>query len=165
MKTVGTIILGITCLSIISFTSFQQSKFHKPAQVVAEKTSMQQDYREVNKKMVVEFYQQFFGDKDLTAADRYLGDTYIQHNPGAANGREALKDLIGPLFKNAPKTKVDIRRVAADGDLVWLHIKGNYGGKEVAIVDIFRIENGKIVEHWDVIQQVPQHAANDNTMF
>lgn len=170
MKTTHFIFLGIIGILLVNCKTNENNR----AAILAKTDSLeklansytdQHDKNELNKRMVVAFYQKFFGDKDISAADLYLGDTYIQHNPGAANGREALKNLVGPLFKNAPKTKVDIRRVAADGDLVWLHIKGNFGGKEVSIVDIFRVENEKIVEHWDVIQAVPTKSANENTMF
>lgn len=120
-----------------------------------------------NKKMVLTFYQRFFGDKDITAADEYIAPSYIQHNPFAATGRDALKKFFTPFFANPaiPKTKIDVRHVAADGDLVWLHIRSKTTGSERAVVDIFRIENGKIAEHWDVVQPVPATSANDNTMF
>lgn len=122
---------------------------------------------DANKKLVVDFYQQFFGDKDVSAADRYLLPSYIQHNPNAATGRDAVKAFFTPFFANPaiPKTKVDIKRVAADGDLVWLHLRSKTTGTDRAIVDIFRVENGKIAEHWDVVQQVPEKSANENTMF
>ncbi|HEX3010265.1 MAG TPA: ester cyclase, partial [Bacteroidales bacterium] len=120
---------------------------------------------EANKKMVAEFYQQLFGDKDISAIDRYIGNTYIQHNPMLPDGKEVLKAAVKDWFKGAPKEKIDIRRIAADGDLVFLHIRGKAGDKARAIVDIFRIENGKIVEHWDVIQEIPEKSANDHPMF
>jgi predicted SnoaL-like aldol condensation-catalyzing enzyme len=122
---------------------------------------------DANKKLVLDFYQQFFGDKDISAADRYLLPSYIQHNPYAATGREAVKRFFKPYFSNPaiPKTKVDVKRVAADGDLVWLHIRSKTTGSERAVVDIFRIQNGKIAEHWDVVQPVPTKSANKNTMF
>lgn len=119
-----------------------------------------------NKALVLEFYQRLFGDKDLGAIDQYLSEGYIQHNPHVPTGRAALKQAFGGLFANAPKTKVDVRRAAAEGDLVWLHVRTVMpDGRPTAIVDIFRVEGRRIVEHWDVVQPVPEKAANDNGMF
>ena len=119
-----------------------------------------------NKKTVTEFYQKLFGDKDLSVIDTYIVEDYIQHNPYAADGRQALKDFAQKLLSNAPKTKVDFQHVAADGDLVFLHVRAkNFNGKDMAIVEIFRLKNGKIVEHWDVMQDVPASAANAHPMF
>jgi predicted SnoaL-like aldol condensation-catalyzing enzyme len=119
-----------------------------------------------NRELVVTFYQQLFGDKDISAIDRYLDQGYIQHNPTVPTGRAAIKELFGKVFVGAPKTQVDIRRVAASGDLVWLHVRAPMpNGSVSAVVDIFRVQGDRIVEHWDVIQPVPAKAANDNTMF
>ena len=119
-----------------------------------------------NKALVLAFYQQLFGDKDVTAIDRYVAEGYIQHNPTVPTGRAPLRQLFEKVFAGAPKTQVDVRRVAADGDLVWLHVRSpGPNGRLSAVVDIFRIEGGRIAEHWDVIQPVPEQAANDNTMF
>jgi predicted SnoaL-like aldol condensation-catalyzing enzyme len=124
------------------------------------------DSEEQNKALVLKFYQELFGDKDVTAIDRYVAEGYIQHNPTVPTGRAAVRSLFGNVFAGAPKTKVDIRRVAADGDLVWLHVRSpGPTGRLSAIVDIFRVKDGRIVEHWDVIQPVPSDAANNNTMF
>ena len=132
-----------------------------------EATQKRQQLEDANKKLVLTFYQRFFGDKDITAADQYLAPSYIQHNPFAATGRDAVKRYFKPFFANPaiPKTKIDVRRVAADGDLVWLHIRSKTTGNERAVVDIFRLKNGKIVEHWDVVQPVPDKSLNSNTMF
>ncbi|ROZ75044.1 nuclear transport factor 2 family protein [Ramlibacter sp. WS9] len=119
-----------------------------------------------NKELVLRFYQQLFGDKDVSAIDRYLAEGYIQHNPMVPTGRAPVRLLFEKIFAGAPKTQVDIRRVAADGDLVWLHVRApGPDGRVSAIVDIFRVEGGRIAEHWDVIQPVPEQAANTNTMF
>lgn len=121
--------------------------------------------QESNKKMVLEFYQELFGDKNPDAINKYIGDKYIQHNPGLPDGKEALLQAVKVWFKDAPKEKVDFQHVAADGDLVFLHVRSSLGPKIRAVVDIFRIENGKIVEHWDVIQEVPEKSANDHPLF
>ncbi|RYX86475.1 hypothetical protein EON83_02045 [bacterium] len=132
-----------------------------------EAIQKRQAQEDANKKLVLDFYQRFFGDKDISAADKYLAPSYIQHNPLAATGRDAVKRFFTPFFANPaiPKTKIDVRRVAADGDLVWLHIRSKTTGSARAVVDIFRIKDNKIVEHWDVIQPVPAKSANSNTMF
>lgn len=118
-----------------------------------------------NKKLVADFYQQLFGDKDLSAIDKYIGDVYIQHNPGLPDGKEALKEGASQWFKGAPKEKISIQHIAADGNFVYIHTKANRGPKVVSVIDIFRVENGKITEHWDVIQEVPEKSANSHPMF
>ena len=118
-----------------------------------------------NKKMVADFYQELFGDKNIDAIDKYIGDTYIQHNPLAADGKEALKEILKQWFRNAPKEKVDIRHLGADGDYVYIHTRSVRGGDVYSVIDIFRLDNGKIVEHWDVIQKVPDNSVNPHPMF
>jgi len=121
---------------------------------------------ERNKKIVVEFYQKLFGDKDVSVIDQCIAEGYIQHNPIAADGRQALKDIANKWLANQPKTKVDFQKVAADGDLVFLHIKSkSISGKDLSLIDIFRLKDGKIVEHWDIMQEVPEKSANLHPMF
>jgi predicted SnoaL-like aldol condensation-catalyzing enzyme len=122
---------------------------------------------EGNKKKVVEFYEQAINKKDFDAAAKYLGSRYIQHNPVAADGPEGLKAFIGFLRSKFPSSKSEIKRVFAEGDYVILHVHAvrEPGTRGRAIIDIFRLENGKIVEHWDVAQDVPEKAANSNGMF
>ena len=122
---------------------------------------------EANKKIVVDFYEKGLNQKDFDAASKYFGPRYIQHNPGAANGPEGFKRLVGFLKEKFPNSHNEIKRVIAEGDLVVLHVHSKRSPEDRgrAIVDIFKVENGKIVEHWDVIQDVPEKSANDNTMF
>lgn len=121
---------------------------------------------EANKKLVLNFYQKLFGDKDLSAIDKYIAEDYIQHNPTVGDGREALKNAAKGWFVGAKKELVDIPHSAGEGDLVFLHIRRHLSeGKDRAIVDIFRVKNNKIVEHWDVIQDTPDNAVNDHPMF
>lgn len=152
----------IISLSIALLFLTSQLYIHGQSQSDGLKKFQQQ---ESNKKMVLEFYQELFGDKNPDAINKYIGDKYIQHNPGLPDGKEALLQAVKIWFKDAPKEKVDFRHVAADGDLVFLHVRSSLGPKIRAIVDIFRIENGKIVEHWDVIQEVPEKSANDHPLF
>ena len=122
---------------------------------------------EANKKIVVDFYEKGLNQRDYDAAAKYFGPRYIQHNPGAANGPEGFKRLVTFLKEKFPNSHSEIKRVIAEGDLVVLHVhsKREPSDRGRAIVDIFKVENGKIVEHWDVIQDIPEKSANDNTMF
>lgn len=123
--------------------------------------------KEINKKNVIQFYEKAINEKDFAAAEAYLGETYIQHNPSAADGKEGLKKFIDYLKSNFPEYHSEIKRIFADGDHVILHVHNipEPGATGKAIVDIFRLEKGKIVEHWDVIQQIPETSANSNGMF
>jgi predicted SnoaL-like aldol condensation-catalyzing enzyme len=122
---------------------------------------------EANKKIVVDFYNKGLNDKDFDAAAKYLGPRYIQHNPGGGNGAQAFKAFVTFLKEKFPNSHNEIKRVIAEGDLVVLHVHSvrTPGERGRAIVDIFKVEDGKIVEHWDVIQDVPEKSANQNTMF
>lgn len=131
---------------------------------IAIKDSLLQK-EENNKKMVAEFYQQLFGDKNIEVIDKYISENYIQHNPMLPDGREPLKNAAAMWFKDAPKETIDIWNIGADGDFVYLHTRAVFGGKLHSVIDIFRIENGIIVEHWDVIQAVPEKSANPHPMF
>jgi predicted SnoaL-like aldol condensation-catalyzing enzyme len=123
--------------------------------------------QEANKKLVVEFYDKAINQKDFEAASKYLGPRYTQHNPNAADGPEGLKAFLQFLREKFPGSKSEIKRVLADGDYVILHVHAvrEPGTRGSAIVDIFKLENGKVVEHWDVVQPIPEKAANANGMF
>ena len=123
--------------------------------------------QEANKKIVVEFYDKAINQKDFDAASKYLGARYTQHNPNAADGPEGLKAFLQFLKEKFPSSRSEIKRVFADGDYVILHVHAvrEPGSRGNAIVDIFKLENGKVVEHWDVVQPIPEKAANNNGMF
>ncbi|MGW2385481.1 nuclear transport factor 2 family protein [Streptomyces lincolnensis] len=120
-----------------------------------------------NKKLVTKAFDQLIVKKDLSALDRYWGPEYHQHNPNIADGVAGAKAGLGGYFKQFPQLTVSPKRIIAEGDLVAVH--SHYvnapGERGQAIVDLFRVRGGKIVEHWDVIQDVPATSANDNTMF
>jgi predicted SnoaL-like aldol condensation-catalyzing enzyme len=122
---------------------------------------------EANKKAVQEFYDIIINKKDFESARKYIGDRYKQHNPLVADGPEGLKAFIEFLKTNFPDARSEIKRIFADGDYVILHVHSirppNMRGR--AIIEIFRLENGKIDEHWDVIQEIPEECANPNGMF
>jgi predicted SnoaL-like aldol condensation-catalyzing enzyme len=123
--------------------------------------------QKVNKKVVLEFYEQAINRKDFESASKYLGTRYLQHNQRAADGREGLKGFVQYLRDKYPNAHSDIMRVFTDGDHVILHVHAvrEPGTRGVAIVDIFRLLNGKIVEHWDVHEDILDKAANSNGMF
>jgi predicted SnoaL-like aldol condensation-catalyzing enzyme len=123
---------------------------------------------ETNKQTVVAYYTLAFNDKQPEeAVARYVGDRYIQHNPQAPDGTEAFIAFVRGFAGQFPELSLEIKRVIAEGDLVVTHglIKTSPDDRGMAAADIFRLEDGKIVEHWDVVQPVPETAANDNTMF
>jgi len=122
---------------------------------------------DANKKAAVEFYDLAINQKNFEAAAKFLGPRYVQHNPRAADGPEGLKAFLAFLRAKLPDYHSDIKRVFADGDYVILHVHNvpTPGSRGNAIVDIFKLENGKIVEHWDVRQEIPEQSANSNTMF
>lgn len=121
-----------------------------------------------NKKVAVAFYQKalFEGDVD-TAVRLYGGNSYTQHTPFAANGFDGLRNYVAWIVKHYPNAHGEIKRVFADGEFVLLHCHwaGFFGKNGDAVVDIFRLEGAKIVEHWDVIQAIPDSSLNENSMF
>ena len=122
---------------------------------------------EANRTAVLAFYEKGLNQKDVDAALAYVGDRYVQHNPNAADGPEGFRKFIGFLREKFPNSRSEIKRSFVDGDYVILHVHSvrEPGTRGRAIVDIFKLENGKIVEHWDVVQPIPEKPANNNGMF
>jgi predicted SnoaL-like aldol condensation-catalyzing enzyme len=123
---------------------------------------------EQNKETVIAFYTLAFNDKrPEEAVATYVGSRYTQHNPQAGDGPEAFIQFVNWFAGQFPEVHVDIKRTIAEGDLVMTHslLKTSPADRGTAAADIFQLEDGKIVEHWDVLQPVPETAANDNTMF
>jgi predicted SnoaL-like aldol condensation-catalyzing enzyme len=136
------------------------------ASAPAQAASKQQ--MEINKKNVLAFYDAAINKKDFEAAKKYFGAGYKQHNPTAADGPEGLKGFIAFLKDKFPNSKSEFKRVFADGDYVIVHVHAvrEPGTRGNAIIDIFRLDGkGKIVEHWDVVQPIPEKPANENGMF
>ena len=122
---------------------------------------------EANRKTVLEFYEAGLNKKDFEAASKYFGPKYIQHNPGAPDGTEGFKTFLAFLRDKFPNSHSEIKKSFAEGDYVILHVHAvrEPGTRGRAIVDIFRLENGKIVEHWDVAQDIPEKMPHNNGMF
>jgi predicted SnoaL-like aldol condensation-catalyzing enzyme len=173
MKKTGLYIMPIMLASIFAMIgcSNQKDKTEKEKAHADSLTSQVALLRSVNqqleenKQLVANLYKEVFGDKSVDAVDKYIADNYIQHNPGVADGKEALKVALKVWFKGAQKEKIDIQHLGADGNFVYIHTRSKQGNKTVSVMDIFRIDGSKIVEHWDVLQEVPAKSANDHPMF
>lgn len=120
-----------------------------------------------NAKVAIALYNAALNEKNWDKALKYIGPRYVQHNPHAATGPEGFKAHIDDLKKNSPLNHGEIKHVLATDDLVALHVhvKRKPEDRGYAVVDLFRVEKGKVVEHWDVVQTIPETSLNTNTMF
>ena len=131
-------------------------------------TDVDRSQEEGDKKVVTAFYEEAHFDGDVDGAiARHVGATYIQHTPAAEDGVEGLRAYIKAFLAGFPNAKGEIRRVIADGDIVAVHAhwSGLSGPHGDVTVDIFRVLDGKLVEHWDVAAPIPAESKNGNTMF
>jgi predicted SnoaL-like aldol condensation-catalyzing enzyme len=122
---------------------------------------------EQNKKNAIAYYQMAYDGQPRKAVEQYVGAEYIQHNPLVGNGKEPFIAYFERMAAEYPEKSIEFVRSVAEGDLVALHTHQTWpGGVEYVTMDFFRFdENGKIVEHWDAMQEIPAESANGNTMY
>lgn len=122
---------------------------------------------EINKKNAIEFYKMSYKGEPQKAVELYVGNEYIQHNPLVGDGPEPFIDYFNKMAAEYSNKSIEFVRAIAEGDLVALHTHQVWPGDEQYVtMDFFRFdENGKIVEHWDSMQQIPESSANGNTMY
>lgn len=120
-----------------------------------------------NRKVIEQFARTFYEKRDVEAAfNKHVVPDYIQHNPGIADGRQAAIDALKPMFSR-PDARFEVKRIIVDGEYAVIHLfgRGNLATRGAAVADIYRLKNGKIVEHWDILQPLPEKSANPHPMF
>ena len=150
-------IIAVSC-----FTSIAWSR-----EGFSDDASTQLALTEKNRAIVARFVDLFYQKKLVREAfETYVVEDYIQHNPNIADGREAAIRALGPMFSN-PTFTVEVKRDLVDGDMAVVHLHARSSPEERggAVMDMFRLENGKIVEHWDVLQEIPEKTVSPHPMF
>jgi predicted SnoaL-like aldol condensation-catalyzing enzyme len=121
---------------------------------------------EINKTIVANYYARIWNAKNASAISDYVAFDYIQHNPHVPNGRAPLESFLSGFFQQMPQASFTVVRLVAEGDLVVAHclFKANEADRGTAVVDVYRVADGMLVEHWDVKEAVPETSANGNPM-
>lgn len=120
-----------------------------------------------NRRIIEDFARLFYVERDVKQAfETYVAPDYVQHNPSVPDGRDAAIKLLQPMFSD-PNHSFEVRKIIVDGDLAAIHIfaRPDPSARGAAVADFYRLKDGKIVEHWDVIQPIPEKAANAHPMF
>lgn len=159
------LLLSLILLSPLVMASTTASSIMPDPSIHHPQRDLQQE--NANLELVYQFYNQFFNLHQTDAAIKVVAENYKQHNPYVADGRKAFVDYFTEKFKSFPQSQAKISQYGSYGDRVFLRVESKDGPNiaSEAVVDIFRVVNGKIVEHWDSVQTVPADAANNNTMF
>lgn len=154
---IGLLVLLLAYFVLVIITSRKAIEIHRKFQRKADE----------NKRIVLEYYETVLNGKKDELVPKYLCENYIQHDPLIATGRQAAAAEVHSLSKQYPDRKVEVKRILAEGDYVLMHslITNEPADKGTAAIDIFRLENGMMTEHWNVSQPVPEKPANQNTMF
>ncbi len=120
-----------------------------------------------NKANAIAFYKMAYEGDPAGAIEKYVGDQYIQHNPDVADGLQGFITYFDRMQREYPEKSIEFVRAVAEGEMVALHTHQTWPGNDQYVtMDFFRFdENGKICEHWDAIQQIPETSANPNTMY
>jgi predicted SnoaL-like aldol condensation-catalyzing enzyme len=121
----------------------------------------------LNKKNAIDFYRMAYLGEPRAAIERYVGEEYIQHNPLVGDGKAPFIEYFERMTEEYPNKQIEFVRAVAEGNLVAVHTHQVWpGNEEYVTMDFFRFdENGKIVEHWDVVQEIPDVSKNENTMY
>lgn len=122
---------------------------------------------DANKRNAIEFYRTAYLGDPQTAVQKYVGAEYIQHNPSVENGKAGFIAYFERMAREYPRKEIEFVRAVAEGDLVALHTHQLWPGNvEYVTMDFFRFDdNGKIVEHWDAVQEVPRETKSGNPMY
>ncbi|MBU2946684.1 ester cyclase [Zobellia uliginosa] len=164
------IVLGTFLLASCTDNSAESKKLNENISRLETQISTQKEEKatlEANKKLVTDFYQDLFGNQNYQNMDKYVGPVYVQHNPNVADGREALQKMLPIWFKDTPKYKLNFNLVIAEKDLVFVQVITEKDGNRTSTMDVFRVTDGKISEHWDAFNtfNAGDKSANDNPLF